>query len=808
MGAMTETTVKQGRIQGIKKNDYTVFMGVPYAAPPTGNLRFRAPQECKPWEGVYHADHFGKTCWQEREEKNSFYDIEFYSDTDYLTDFDEDCLYLNIWTPASAPEEKLPVAFWIHGGAFNHGFGHEMEFDGEEYAKRGVILVTINYRVGVFGYLAHEWLSEENPQGISGNYGMLDQIAALRWVKENIGAFGGNGDNITIFGQSAGAISVQGLISSELTGNRITKAIMQSGGGYGENLLKIMPLAEAEETGKQFVEFCGLESLEQLRSISPKTLLEKQSVFCGQRQRQGLIFTPNIDGYVLKESYNSCVEKGKIKKIPYMIGSTLNDIATSPEQLSKGVRGLLYDGCVRFAQMVEKSGTEGAGAPAVYVYDFQRRLPGDEAGAFHSAELWYMFGTCKRCWRPLGEADVKLSEEMLDAWTGFMKKGMPGGEWEPYTEKNPFVREFDVKEQHYSYREFFKNLYKNTEKICTFQAKTPEEAKQWQEELRRAIRKTLGIDELERIFAEWQDRGKGTVRLIENVKEDGYLRRKYLLETLPEVYMPFYMLIPDKISEQNPGKGMIAIPAHGANKEVVAGVPANEAVREKLKRTPKEAYGLTFVKKGYVVFCPDPPGYGERMEPIAFEESAFTPDFRQDPLGCSCKNLALTAEALGLSLMGLEIWDLLRLLEFSSECPEVDPEKMGCAGFSGGGQYTMWLAALDDRVKTAVVSGYVHGYLDSILDVHLCSCNYAPGLWKLGDISDFCSLIAPRPLFVENGTQDPENGYRGITGPKEQVEKIRKAYEVYGKEENLRHVTPEGTHLWYGECFDFVEKHL
>ena len=476
---MTEVKIKQGCLQGIEKDGYTVFMGVPYAAPPVGALRFCPPQEPVPWEGVYHAGHFGKTCWQEREEKDSFYDIEFYQNVGYLTDFDEDCLYLNIWVPGNAAQEglsagnfsekslsaqgcsaksfsakgrpaespsnkKFPVALWIHGGAFNHGFGHEMEFDGAEYAKRGVILVTINYRVGVFGYLAHEWLSRESAHGVSGNYGMLDQIAAMKWVRENIGAFGGDAENITIFGQSAGAISVQGLVSTDLTDNYIAKAIMQSGGGYGTPLANMMTLTEAEETGKEFVRFCKAESLEELRNIEARELLEKQTAFCRKYPERGLIFMPVIDGFVLKESYNSCMESGRIKRIPYMIGSTLNDIATSPGQLEKGVRGLLYDGCIQFARMVEKLGRENGSTNAVYVYDFKRQLPGDNAGAFHSAELWYMFGTYKRCWRPFTEADAGLSEKMLDAWTGFMKGGAPGGEWESYREEKPYVQVFDV----------------------------------------------------------------------------------------------------------------------------------------------------------------------------------------------------------------------------------------------------------------------------------------------------------------------------------------------------------------------------
>lgn len=436
---MTEVTVKQGRIQGVKKDGYSIFMGVPFATPPVGPLRFRAPQECAPWENTYHADHFGKTCWQKREEKGSFYDIEFYDNTEYLTDFDEDCLYLNIWSPAASAEDKLPVAVWIHGGAFEHGFGHEMEFDGAEYAKRGVIMVSINYRVGVFGYLAHEWLSAEDPNGVSGNYGMLDQIAALKWVRENIAAFGGNPENITVFGQSAGAISVQGLVSSRLTADWIAKAVIQSGGGYGTSLLKGVSLAEAEKTGRKFVEFCGLQSLEELRDAGPELLLRKQNDFYRQHPELGLIFTPNIDGVVLEESSDSCIENGNIKNIPYMIGSTLNDLATSPEQLAQGNRGMLYEGCIRFGEMIEKIGGKN-----VYIYDFSRQLPGDGAGAFHSSELWYMFGTYKRCWRPFTEDDAKLSGRMLDAWTAFMKNGNPGGGWESYTKAHPYIQKFDV----------------------------------------------------------------------------------------------------------------------------------------------------------------------------------------------------------------------------------------------------------------------------------------------------------------------------------------------------------------------------
>lgn len=389
----------------------------------------------------------------------------------------------------------------------------------------------------------------------------------------------------------------------------------------------------------------------------------------------------------------------------------------------------------------------------------------------------------------------------------------------------------------YSYKKFFQNVYKTKGQTYEYRARTPEEFGQWRQEFRQALQEALGLDLLEELAASWRQAGSGSrpesenqpvnapgvqppcpwpVEQLEQVEEEGYTRYKFQMETLPQVYMPFYMLVPQGISEQKPARAVIAIPAHGANKDTVAGVPTCSAVKEKLARTPKEAYGLTLVKQGYVALCPDPPGYGERIEPLPRE--AASPQAHEqtggqeapvpDPLGCSCKDLAQTAEAFGFSLTALEIWDLMRLVDFATGRKEIDEKAIGTIGFSGGGQYAMWLAAMDQRIQAAVVSGYVHGYYDSILDVHLCPCNYAPGLWRLGDISDICSLIAPRPLFVENGLEDPLNGYRGIAGPREQVERIRKAYLLWGQEQNLVHVTPKGGHQWYGECYDFLDRML
>lgn len=356
----------------------------------------------------------------------------------------------------------------------------------------------------------------------------------------------------------------------------------------------------------------------------------------------------------------------------------------------------------------------------------------------------------------------------------------------------------------FTYLNFFRELYYSKGQKYAFSAKTIGEFEQWKKVFRQEIRERFGLRSLEDIQQQsgLKERFLKEVQQKGVVTEAGCIREKYVVETLPGVYMPFYVLIPTDIRPDEKRPAVIALPAHGANKDTVAGICSCTEVREKLMRTPKEAYGKELVQKGYIVICPDPPGYGERVEEQSSEDRAFEPKLKKNPLGCSCKDLAQTAEALGLSLTALVIWDLMRLVDFLQNYGKVDSKEIGCAGFSGGGQYTMWLTAMDDRIGRAAVSGYVHGYYDSILDTHLCPCNYAPNLWLLGDISDICSLIAPRPLYVENGSHDVENGRKGIDGPKEQVEKIRNAYRLFGKEELLIHEIFDGTHMWYGGCLE------
>ena len=438
---MTQVRTRLGLIEGVERDHMRIFWGVPYAKPPVGALRWHAPSPIEPWDGVVQATRFPNRGMQQPHH-SPLYGPEFYDEPQYQTEISEDSLYLNIWAPASG--ENLPVAFWIHGGAFMGGFGHEKPFDGAGYCKRGVILVTINYRLGPFGFLAHPWLSEESEREtgrrVSGNYGILDQLAALRWVRDNIASFGGDPDRITVFGQSAGCMSVQTLVSSPLAEGMISGAILQSGLGLNYD----HTLAQAEQEGLEFAANAGVDSLEAMRALTTDAVFKAAGPIIQRGfPKMELPYTPIIDDFVLRTGYDEAVNRDLILRIPYIVGSTLNDIGTSPEAIARGERGVVYDGCGAFCKTLAKNGRV-----APYRYDFTRPLPGNDAGAFHSAELWYMFGTLDRCWRPFTDADHALSDEMLDYWTAFMKTGNPNGagrpEWRPCRNDSD-IMVFDVK---------------------------------------------------------------------------------------------------------------------------------------------------------------------------------------------------------------------------------------------------------------------------------------------------------------------------------------------------------------------------
>lgn len=417
----------------------------------------------------------------------------------------------------------------------------------------------------------------------------------------------------------------------------------------------------------------------------------------------------------------------------------------------------------------------------------------------------------------------------------------------------------------YSYKKFFQDLYRIQKRGLHFEGSTREEFEAFRPEAVKRLKKLLGWDVL--ASAELELNGGKPVTpdpiLLEERHEDGRILRRISIRTLPGVRMPFWLLIPDgsdgetgtaaagsaaeeagtaqlsapqqrssrhsgvqsgtvlsgaaqpdpaKLSA-HPGNSrfrtMLCLPAHGSNKDVVAGVESCPEVSEKLKATPKEAYGREFCRQGYAAVCPDLSGFGERQEHTPLEDQGFSKGtIRSNPLGSSCARLSQTAEALGVSLAGLESYDLKKLLDYIVTLPYIDADRIGCAGFSGGGLNTMWIAALDERIRTAVISGYIHGYYNSILETHLCACNFVPDLWREADIPDIASLIAPRPLYVENGLQDHESGPMGIADPTEQVAKIRRVYSLFGAERLVEQAAPEGPHAWYGTCYDFVSRNL
>ncbi len=430
---MKQTTIRTGMVQGVDTATagITLYKGIPYAAPPVGELRWCPPQAAASWEGVRVCDTWGNMAFQgaQNADPNSFYAKEFYDDPAYLAQPSEDCLYLNVWTPAQSTEDRLPVAVWFHGGAFLGGTGCEKEFDGEAFGKKGVILVTVNYRCNVFGFFSCKELTAE--QGSSGNYAIQDQQAALRWVQENIAAFGGDPAKVTIFGQSAGAMSVQTLITSPLSKGLVTRAIMQSGGGYQAGISVDRTQAVAEAQGEALYEACEVKTLAELRALPAEVIYAKgmqAMMIYNQKAGKGfgLIYTPVLDGKILVNGYDEAIEKAATLDIDYMLGSTRNDLSCTPEQIESGEPSPLYKGCMAWSSKQVENGRTPS-----YVYYFKRMMPGDDAGAFHSSELWYVFGTTERCWRPLTAGDRALSETMVSYWTNFVKTGDPNGEGLP-----------------------------------------------------------------------------------------------------------------------------------------------------------------------------------------------------------------------------------------------------------------------------------------------------------------------------------------------------------------------------------------
>lgn len=395
------------RIPGV-----VAYKGIRYAT--AG--RWEYPKVVTGWDGIYDANSYGNCSYQPRsfynEEENLkkiFYYNEFRRGETY--EYSEDCLFLNVWTPDDVNcHSKLPVIVYIHGGGFTGGCGHEKHFDDPIWPTKGVIAVTINYRLGPLGFFCLPELKEE--AGHTGNYGLFDQIAALQWVKENISSFGGDPEKITVMGQSAGAMSVQILCQSPLSEGLFSAAVMSSGCGMTDMLM-----SDGEKVysfWQEFMHRLGYSTCEELRQVDPEVLfsawqIEKKKI------KGGMVATfPIRDGVLItKEPF--------VRDIPYVVGSNSHDMA--PPILYLLARG-----------WGKKKKLES------YVYMFDRMLPGDKNGAWHSSDLWYWFGTLDNCWRPFEAKDYEISDQMTTMLCNFAKNRTPNGEnipiWKPSLESN------------------------------------------------------------------------------------------------------------------------------------------------------------------------------------------------------------------------------------------------------------------------------------------------------------------------------------------------------------------------------------
>jgi para-nitrobenzyl esterase len=445
---------------GADASGVRLFKGIPYAAPPVGELRWRKPEAVKPWDGTRKAGEWGPRCMQ----GNRLGNLDPYNKR-----MEEDCLYLNIWTPVRQTNDKLPVMVWIHGGSNNVGAGSQPDYDGGNLANKGVVVVTINYRLDVFGFLAHPELTRESGTNASGNYGLLDQIAALQWVQRNIATFGGDPTLVTVFGESAGAFDISLLMASPLAKGLFARAIGESGGAltpipaFGPKPLRI-----GEEDGNKFVQALGGGSIAELRAKPAQEVLEAAL-------RTPITFGLGVvDGYVVPEHPAKIYAKGEQHDIPLLLGWNAEEgtlfaarlIKWGPDLPSYADRirtqfkdqadtvlklyppgasleedkatfaALLGDEIICYGGWAWAERASATVTSPTYRYFFTRRPPGapelsvsplTAPGAYHSAELYYVWNNLKiRDW-PWENDDRRLGDVMSSYWVNFAKSGNPNG---------------------------------------------------------------------------------------------------------------------------------------------------------------------------------------------------------------------------------------------------------------------------------------------------------------------------------------------------------------------------------------------
>jgi para-nitrobenzyl esterase len=491
------TVTESGTVKGVKEGEVIAFKSIPYAAPPTGDRRFRPPQPAQPWSGVYEANRFRSTCPQTKDPFESYsYPprvVSNHGNGKPMEVYDnEDCLHLSVWTPA-ADNKKRPIMVFIPGGAFLVGNGSSDAYTGQYLAKRDVVVVTLNYRVGLLGYMELGQL-DKSYSG-SGNNGLRDQIAAIEWVKRNAPAFGGDPTNITVFGESAGSISVFALMSTAEPSKLFHRAIAQSGGA---NLIHAKDFAYS--TAKEIIESGKLNTVEQLIKASPLELLALQATAIKKSANGDTLFAPYYDGKLIVGAPNTLLTSGHAKNIDLMVGANQNemnywdlydsklrnpftdttDMGPAEPIIPTGSRLLLNlsllpktldgiygkalksedeslirqaqnDDVVMIQPMTRLAEMQSANNQNTYLYRFQWKVPKEylspgqpDLGAVHSLELPFVFGTLDYGWVPGGEKlkradrneERELSDQMMDAWTNFARTGNPNGktvpEWPRY----------------------------------------------------------------------------------------------------------------------------------------------------------------------------------------------------------------------------------------------------------------------------------------------------------------------------------------------------------------------------------------
>ena len=463
---------ENGLVRGLPGNNtrITAFKGIPFAKPPIGENRWKAPLPCEDWDGIYDAFKFAPISVQDQPGVGTdIYCKEWHVDPDI--EIGEDCLYLNVWTNARSGDDKLPVLVWFFGGGFQWGYTAEMEFNGENLAKKGIVVVTVNYRLGALGFLAHPDLFKEAPQAPA-NFGLLDQQAGLKWVKRNIAAFGGDPDNITIAGQSAGGGSVLNHLTADSSIGLYQKAIILSGliqfPYIRDFVMTPRTIDDACSYGIMFFEKLGVKSVEEARKLDASFIRETYAKF---RETENFFFTPMIDNVFMKDEPYKLLLEGKHAHVPLMSGNTFDEFpsfifAESQEDFEAKAKEIFGDKAEEFLSFPEAQKHDGnmyAPVRAIecavkaafshndkpgFYYSFEPDIPGeDNPGTFHSVDLWFFFDNLDKCWRPMTGRHFDIARQMSTYFANFVKCGDPNGNdvdgtvlplWKPYSpaEKN------------------------------------------------------------------------------------------------------------------------------------------------------------------------------------------------------------------------------------------------------------------------------------------------------------------------------------------------------------------------------------